>query len=467
MVGGRSHVEVSDAGARPALIRGVRRTAAPAVAGVVGTALIALVTLFNLDQVTSRALAHDAFQLAAASSFLAAATFRLTRFERTGERHTLMTAIAFGVLAVLATPVANLTSQVVPGRFESPTGLVVRGVGAALVLVLLRTAVATGGPTGVRRTPRRMALAAAVVAVALGGLVVLVSLGLTRVLEDHTTYQLSVAPFTHVLFEVSLTTGWLSLGLLAARSDGTRPWAQRLGPLLVSLGVVELLRSLGHMRDGWWDLAATALLASAAMIAAHMAYVDMVEAGGFATEPTTLQPGDRMPLPPVADDLGDLDVAALVTGVVERFRNRGLEIRLRQGGAGDARGRAQDLVVALEALLTNAAQHAAASPVDVHVVAISERVEVSVIDRGPGLSAATAESVLSGAAAEGRGGLALARQLMQRNGGDLALRNRIGGATFLLVLPTQDVARRTPHRGTAKAAHATHGRVERRVHVRA
>jgi hypothetical protein len=32
-------------------------------------------------------------------------------------------------------------------------------------------------------------------------------------------------------------------------------------------------------------------------------------------------------------------------------------------------------------------------------------------------------------------GLAVARQLLRRNGGELVLRNRIGGATFVLSLP--------------------------------
>jgi hypothetical protein len=428
------------------------------VAGVVGTVLIAIVTLFNLDQVTSRALAHDAFQLAAASSFLAGCIFRLTRFDRTGERHTLLTAVAFGVLAVLATPVGNLASEVVSGRLETPTGLAVHGLGTVTCLLLLRPSVMTRGVSAGRTTSRRFGLAAAVV-LGLGLVAVLVSMGLTELLEDHASAQIGDVPFSHVLFEVSLTEGWLTLGLLAARGDAQRPWAQRLGPLLVSLGVVELLRSLGDLRFGWWGLAAGALLASAAMMAAHMAFLDMVGAGGFTVAPTASR--RELSLPAVVEDVRPLDVADAVAAVVQRFRNEGLDIRLRRAGAGEACGRATDLTVAVEALLDNAARYATGSPVDVHVVAISDRVEVSVIDHGPGLSALAAETALAGAAFGGGGGLSLARELMRRSDGDLLLRNRIGGATFVLTLPTSD-----PDREVSDVEVTVRPRIERRVRAR-
>ena len=117
-----------------------------------------------------------------------------------------------------------------------------------------------------------------------------------------------------------------------------------------------------------------------------------------------------------------------------------------RGGAGFAHARSGDLTVALEKLLVNAHTYATHSPVTVHVVAIGPRIEISVADHGPGMSAAAADSAF-GSAEVGRGsglGLHMARALMQRNGGDLELRNRIGGTTFVLTLPAAEDQRTPP-----------------------
>jgi signal transduction histidine kinase len=185
----------------------------------------------------------------------------------------------------------------------------------------------------------------------------------------------------------------------------------------------------------------------------------MVGAGGFTVAPTASR--RELSLPAVVEDVRPLDVADAVAAVVQRFRNEGLDIRLRRAGAGEACGRATDLTVAVEALLDNAVRYATGSPVDVHVVAISDRVEVSVIDHGPGLSALAAETALAGAAFGGGGGLSLARELMRRSDGDLLLRNRIGGATFVLTLPTSD-----PDREVSDVEVTVRPRIERRVRAR-
>ena len=134
-------------------------------------------------------------------------------------------------------------------------------------------------------------------------------------------------------------------------------------------------------------------------------------------------------------------MASVVSAVAEQRSAGGQEVWVR-GGTGLAVGRPGDLWVALDRLLENAQQHAPSSPVTVHVLAIGSRVEVTVADRGPGLSGAVAERALGdGPASPGRPsglGLRQARDLMRGNGGDLTLRGRIGGATFVLSLPAAD-----------------------------
>jgi signal transduction histidine kinase len=67
-------------------------------------------------------------------------------------------------------------------------------------------------------------------------------------------------------------------------------------------------------------------------------------------------------------------------------------------------------------------------------------VEIAVSDRGPGLSEAEAVRVFGrgerGTSSAGSGlGLYVSRTLMRKHGGEVELRGRVGGATFVIVLP--------------------------------
>lgn len=111
------------------------------------------------------------------------------------------------------------------------------------------------------------------------------------------------------------------------------------------------------------------------------------------------------------------------------------------GGSAPARGRPGDVSTALTNLLVNAAVHAKGSPVKVDVVTDRNRVLVAVSDRGPGLTAAEAVRVFSrgtrGPESPGSGlGLHVARTVMRNQGGDVDLRSRDGGATFVISIPS-------------------------------
>jgi signal transduction histidine kinase len=268
----------------------------------------------------------------------------------------------------------------------------------------------------------------------------------------------SVAPatLTHrallaVGIDLALAGTWGALGLAASRRDVKQPWAGRVAPLYASLGVVELLYALDEVQPGSWSMPAVALLSSVAMITAHASYVDLTEAvrtvdhirrraAGLADGVTAIlsSTGDA------TEPRTDVDVTALVNDVVRHRTPVGQEVRVR-GLAGYAHARAGDVAAALERLLVNAHTYAPHSPVTVHVVAIGRRIEVSVADRGPGMSASAASTF--GSAQMGRtGGLGLhvTRALMARNGGELELRNRIGGTTFVLSLPASEDQRTPP-----------------------
>ena len=431
MAGGSRHRDVAP-----------RRVLLPcAIAITASTALVTAVALVNVDEVSSSALALDAFRLGASTLFLAAGLLRLTGWMVSTAPNSALLAAAMLVLGILSLPLGNLVSQVFHDGLEPTVALAGRAIGTVACLALALRAMTVSDPDTATDWARTLLTAGAVASTGLAGLVVL--------------FGVAPATLTHrallaVGIDLALAGTWVALGLAASRRDIKQPWAGRVAPLYASLGLVELLYALDEVQPGSWSMPAVALLSSVAMITAHASYVDLTEAvrttdhirrsaaslgegvtailssTGEATEPPT-----------------DVDVTELVSDVVRHRTLVGQEVRVR-GPAGYAHVRAGDVAAALERLLVNAHTYAPQSPVTVHVVAIGRRIEVSVADRGPGMSASAASAFGSGQIG-GAGGLGLhvARALMTRNGGDLELRSRIGGTTFVLSLPAS-ADQRTP-----------------------
>ena len=84
-----------------------------AAAITVSTALVAAIALFNVDEVSSSALALDAFRLGASALFLAAGLFRLTRWRVTTDPNSALLAAAMLGLGLLCLPFGNLVTQLV------------------------------------------------------------------------------------------------------------------------------------------------------------------------------------------------------------------------------------------------------------------------------------------------------------------------------------------------------------------
>ncbi len=139
------------------------------------------------------------------------------------------------------------------------------------------------------------------------------------------------------------------------------------------------------------------------------------------------------------DDVVDFEVATVVRDVVRTQRATGQRVRLA-GTAGVVRGRPGDLATVLQNLLVNARAHAPGSAVTVQLSGSGRQVEIAVADRGPGLSEADAGRAFGrgerGVSSDGSGlGLYVSRSLMRKHGGDVELRGRVGGATFVVTLP--------------------------------
>ena len=399
---------------------------------VVTTVLVAMVFLFNLDEVTTTALTYDAFLLGAAALFLASGILRIARWHVTADPHSSLMAAAFVGLGLMSMPLANLTGQLVPDHFESPFGVLMRSLATLACLGLVLRALTLSDESSAEESHQ---LWLRTTALGVGGIGTVT--GIWVLAPD----AVSGLVMVHVVVEIGLACAWIAVGLVATRRDATQPWAGRVAPLLGSLGVVEVLRGLDHIQPGPWGLAAAALLASVAMIAVHAAYVDFLDstrlaeavARGADSLDDWVHPDTSAHRP--NEHAVDFEVSAVVAKVVLARRTTDQEVRVR-GGAGIAHGRPADLATALEKLLVNAWTYAPHSPVTVHVVAIGPRIEISVSDRGPGLSAVVADRAFTTPRA-----LQTARALMQGNGGELELRSRIGGATFVVSLPAARAVR--------------------------
>ena len=285
-----------------------------AFAITVSTALVTAVALFNVDEVSSSALALDAFRLGASALFLAAGLLRLTRWRVTTDPNSALLAAAMLVLGILCLPLGNLVTQVVHDGLEPTVALAGRAIGTVACLALALRAMTVSDEDTATDWARALLTAGAVASAGLAGLVVLFSVAPTTL-----THRALLA----VVIDLALAGAWVALGLAASRRDVKQPWAGRVAPLYASLGVVELLYALDQVQPGSWSMPAVALLSSVAMITAHASYVDLTEAVRTADRVGRRAAGLGEGVTAILTSTGDateprtdVDVTALVNDVV-------------------------------------------------------------------------------------------------------------------------------------------------------
>jgi signal transduction histidine kinase len=134
------------------------------------------------------------------------------------------------------------------------------------------------------------------------------------------------------------------------------------------------------------------------------------------------------------------DLHDAIAPVLTCARAEGLDVRSTVPRGIEVPGNADSTAQVLLALLTNAQRHAPGSPVEVRVSTV-DGVAVYVEDRGPGVPESLQERVferhMQAVGSDGSGlGLFIARQLMQDQGGTIAVEPRAGGgSSFVLRLP--------------------------------
>ena len=142
-------------------------------------------------------------------------------------------------------------------------------------------------------------------------------------------------------------------------------------------------------------------------------------------------------------DSAQINLCDLLAEVAGEFAHTGIEIRGRKGPDCNLRVRPLALRRILANLVDNAVRYGAGQPIDIEYRLEDGRVEICVLDRGPGIPEAEREAVFrpfhrlepSRSSRTGGSGLGLAivRQLANANGWSVELKEREGGGTAACV----------------------------------
>ncbi len=142
-------------------------------------------------------------------------------------------------------------------------------------------------------------------------------------------------------------------------------------------------------------------------------------------------------------DSAQINLCDLLAEVAGEFAHTGIEIRGRKGPDCNLRVRPLALRRILANLVDNAVRYGAGQPIDIEYRLEDGRVEICVLDRGPGIPEAEREAVFrpfhrlepSRSSRTGGSGLGLAivRQLANANGWSVELKEREGGGTTACV----------------------------------
>ncbi|MET0838924.1 MAG: HAMP domain-containing sensor histidine kinase [Marmoricola sp.] len=383
----------------------------------------------------------SAFALALASGFfVAAGVMRLSRWRLAQDPQSAMAGGALLVMGGLCLPVGGFALMFPTSAPFSLVGPGTRTLAELIVIVMLLRALTMAEVSAVERPVRLVPSAYALVLIVFTALVLV---------QEHAPHVVTGKELPTLLLGVLRPAAWVGVAMVAAARSAALPWARRVTPLFLGMGLAEAMRSVDTHHVGTWTLAGLLLCLMMAVLSARSALLDLDaavrddehrqaelastltavrdEADGLSewreqlthdasnacaglraalsilerydgqVDPATRE---KLRLAAVqelghiehlltrspAEPLAAFDVREVLNCVAEAARAIGAEIAV-EGAQVRAVGRAGDLVAALKNLLVNAQTHAAGSAVLLSVVADGDTVTVTCADRGPGLSA--------------------------------------------------------------------------------
>jgi len=392
-----------------------------------------------------------------------------------GDVRSLLMGAALVVLGGLALPLSSLAGVIMG---DSQTSLLRATTAMTATLVTLALVVRALNAPSVDSSMRPLRI---VLGAAAGTTFAFVTLVAVHVWAPELLTSAMVPP--PAIRGALLSIAWFAVGLEATMRGPQLPWAGQAAPLMGCMAVSELLRVIGTVHPGAWEVTGAALIAVVASLTAHRALIDLdgaaqAERADPETMSETLHHDAADPMAglhaalvtldqygAVLDDSTrkrlrdaatgevhnlehlmlhgdrdpsvDFDLEPVLRTVVEARRATGMDIDLHDCAL-RAHGRPGDLATVLQNLLMNADQHANGE-VTIRALQVGDRIEVCVTDSGPGMSASQVATLFQrgarGPQSRGSGlGLHVAHSLMQQQGGDLVLRHHLDGCVWAISL---------------------------------
>ena len=228
--------------------------------------------LVILDTHTTAVSAHvtQVFGVVAGALFLGAGVLQISRWRLAGDVRSLMMGAALVVLGGLALPLSSLAGVIMG---DSQTSLLRSTTAMTATLVTLALVVRALNAPSVDSSMRPLRIVLGAVAVTTLAFVTLVAVHV-RAPELLTS---AVVPPPAIRGSL-LSIAWFAVGLEAAMRGPQLPWAGRVAPLMGCMAVSELLRVIGAVHPGAWEVTGAALVAVVASLTAHRALIDLDDA---------------------------------------------------------------------------------------------------------------------------------------------------------------------------------------------
>lgn len=374
----------------------------------------------------------------AAAMFTAAGVLSLARGYIASESATALRGLALLLLGMVAWPLIGVVRTLSAGQPDSLLPDLVRGAVTTVVLWLLAYAVRCASHhKSVNLSP--IATWAGTAAVVIGA-VALLCVGSLHLMAE-------AGRPTHVLLAAVVAAEWLAVALWARGATDQVRWAPAVWPLLLGMGVAEVLRGFGDGHSDAWMMAAASIDATLGAVSAWSGLIelgsstrqqraqldlvsqDLVRAryeasatvawrqelrhdarnslSGLRGALLTLRAHDGELDAGVADRLRDavlgevnhlehlilrqdaeapvdFDLSAVVRAVIEGRRAAGLAVTLSGRPMVRAHGHPGDAATVLQNLLVNVQEHAGGRA-EVDLIQDRDRVQILVRDDGPGV----------------------------------------------------------------------------------
>lgn len=391
--------------------------------------------------------------------FVAAAMYRLARWRMLRDAYSALAGTALLLVGVLAIPSRSVALLLDPGANGMLSATALRG-GVCLIAMSLLLRASRTVTLRPLETPRPLLAISLLVAGVLFSAVASI-----EVAQGRGADAVSLAPLS-----ILVAIGWLLLFVEMRRRATVLPWAGRAAPLLAAMGVAEALRAIGAELANGWTLAALVLTAAIGVVALRSAMADLDHATqtSRAVEQHLLQhlgtvtgeveaherwrsdlrhdarntcaglraafamlenqrdalPADAVErlhraavvelaaleamLTPESEPGEVFDVGEAAARAAATVRGTGTSVRLRRTGPAPSIGYADDLELVIRELLSRSCGAAGRGTVFIDIATTDEDILVRVGSRSPHTLDPADDP-----------GLAAARHLLRRSGGDL------------------------------------------------